>query len=222
MSERIVAVVPIRSLRNGKSRLSPVLAPEARERLLRHTAERVIDAAVRSGVIETVLVVSPDAEALAWAADLSPAVSALPQPPHHSGLNGAIDAGREWVRNRGATTIVSLFADLPFLGAEDIRGLTARTEAVVLGSDRRGEGTNALLLRLAGRGPEFTFAFGEQSLFKHLGEARRLGLDVTLHDAPGIGFDLDTPDDWADFFDGAVRNGTLAAPCCAECGAGVG
>jgi 2-phospho-L-lactate guanylyltransferase len=93
--------------------------------------------------------------------------------------------------------MISLFSDLPLIVADDIRGLVARKEPVVLGSDRRGEGTNALLLRLAGRGPEFTFAFGEGSLAKHLEEARRLGLNAGLHDAPGVAFDLDTPDDWS-------------------------
>ena len=217
-----MAVVPIRSLRNGKTRLAPVLAPQARERLLRQAAEWVIHAAVESGRIETVLVVSLDPEALVWAADLGSPVSTMSQPPHQPGLNGAIDAGREWAGALGATAIVSLFADLPLIRPEDIRGLTARPEAVVLGSDRRGEGTNALLLRLAGRGSEFRFAFGERSLLRHLEEARRLGLDVAVHDAPGIGFDLDTPDDWSDFLDAAAELGSLTAHSSAECGAGVG
>jgi 2-phospho-L-lactate guanylyltransferase len=95
--------------------------------------------------------------------------------------------------------VISLFADLPLIVADDIGGLLARMEPVVLGPDRRGEGTNALLLRFVGQGPEFTFAFGEGSLAKHLAEARRLGLGVGVHDAPGIAFDLDTPDDWSYF-----------------------
>ena len=222
MSEQIVAVVPVRSLRNGKTRLSPVLAPDARERLLRYAAERVIRAAVDSGTLEIVLVVSLDPEVLTWAAELSPTVSTMSQPQHLPGLNGAIDAGREWARTLGATAIVSLFADLPLIAPGDIRGLTGRGETVVLGPDRRGEGTNALLLRLAGRGPEFRFAFGEQSLVRHLNEARRLGLDVAVHDAPGIGFDLDTPDDWADFLDAAADRETLASHNSMECGAGIG
>ena len=156
-------------------------------------------AAVDSGRIETILVVSPDAETLAWAAGFGPAVVAMPQPEDRPGLNGAIDAGRAWALDHGASALVSLFADLPLIAPDDIRGLVARTEPVVLGPDRRGEGTNALLLRLAGRGPEFGFAFGDGSLAKHLDEARRLGLDAAMHDAPGIGFDLDTPDDWSDF-----------------------
>jgi len=199
VSERIVAVVPIRSLRHGKTRLAPVLGNEARGALLRGIADRVVAAAVESGLIETVLVVSPDAETLAWAAGLGPAVVAVPQLEHRLGLNGAIDAGRAWAVDRGASTVISLFADLPLIVADDIRGLMVRTEPVVLGPDRRGEGTNALLLRLVGRGSEFTFAFGEGSLAKHLEEARRLGLNAAVHDAPGIAFDLDTPDDWSYF-----------------------
>jgi 2-phospho-L-lactate/phosphoenolpyruvate guanylyltransferase len=199
VSERIVAVVPIRSLRHGKSRLSPVLGDEARQTLLRRVADRVVTAAVESGPIETVLVVSPDAGTLAWAADLAPAVVAVRQPEHRPGLNGAIDAGRAWALDHGALAVVSVFADLPLIVADDISGLVARTEPVVLGPDRRREGTNALLLRLAGRGSEFAFEFGDGSLGKHLDEARRLGLDTALHEATGIGFDLDTPDDWSDF-----------------------
>ena len=82
--------------------------------------------------------------------------------------------------------MISLFADLPLIVPDDIRGLVARTESVVVGADRRGEGTNALLLRLAGRGSEFTFAFGDGSLAKHLEEARRLGLEAAVHHSPGL------------------------------------
>jgi 2-phospho-L-lactate guanylyltransferase len=222
VSERIVAVVPVRSLRHGKTRLSPVLGNEARGALLRAIAHRVFSAAVGSGLLETVLVVSPDVETLAWAASLGPAVAAVPQPEHRLGLNGAIDAGRAWALDRGASTIISLFADLPLIVADDIRGMVARTEPVVLGPDRRGEGTNALLLRLAGRGPEFRFAFGEGSLAKHLEEARRLGLNAALHDAPGIAFDLDTPDDWSTFRELTMDCPGTDAWSPAACVAGVG
>jgi 2-phospho-L-lactate guanylyltransferase len=205
VSERIIAVVPIRSLRHGKTRLSPVLGNEARQTLLRGIAARVVTAAVDSSAVESVLIVSPDTETLAWATELGPAVVALPQPLERPGLNGAIDAGRRWTLDNNASAVVSLFADLPLIVPDDIRGLAARSEPVVLGPDRRGEGTNALLLRLAGRGSEFSFAFGAGSLAKHLEEARRLGLNASLHDAPGIAFDLDTPDDWSDFLQAQLQ-----------------
>jgi 2-phospho-L-lactate guanylyltransferase len=178
-----------------------VLDPEDREALLRRAAKGVMRAALDSGVVETVLVVSPESDVLTWAAESGPEVVGLPQPEDRPGLNGAIDAGREWAQATGADAMLSLFADLPLLEPEDIRGLVARTEQVVLGPDRRGEGTNALLLRLRGdeRAAGFRFAFGEGSLRKHLAEAARLGLDAGTHDANGIAFDLDTPADWTDY-----------------------
>jgi 2-phospho-L-lactate guanylyltransferase len=199
VNESIVAVVPIRSLRDGKTRLSSVLDLEARQTLIRRTAAGVIEAASASGALAAVLVISPDAETLAWASELGSNVVALPQPDRWPGLNGAIDAGREWALAHDAQRLLSLFADLPLLAPGDIRGLAALSQAVVLGADRRHEGTNALLLRLTGGGAGFHFAFGAGSLAKHREEARRLGLESTIYDAPGIGFDLDTPADWDDF-----------------------
>ncbi len=199
MSERIIAVIPIRSFQNGKIRLAPVLAPEARAAMLQQAARCVIEAARASGVVETILVVSPDPETLAWAGAVGPHVVALSQLNTLPGLIGAIDAGREWAVAAGADAMLSLFADLPFLAADDVRAMVGRGEPIVLGADRRGEGTNALLLRLDGASAGFRFAFGEGSLLRHLAEARRLGIAAAVHEATGIGFDLDTPDDWADY-----------------------
>lgn len=199
MSELIVAVVPIRSFREGKTRLAPVLTPQDRADFLRQSAERVISAALDSRVVDTVVVVSPDAEALTWSAGFGARVRALPQPAERPGLNGAMDAAREWALERDADSMLSLFADLPLLSIFDVRRLTSRRNPVVLGPDRRCNGTNAMLLRLQGAGAQFKFAFGEGSLAKHLVEARRLGLNPSVQEIPGIGFDLDTPHDWADY-----------------------
>ena len=219
--ERIVAVAPIRSFRNGKTRLASVLDQDARESLLRQTAAGVVAAARHSGCVESVLVIIPDAEALAWASGLGPGVMPVGQLESSPGLNGAIDQGRAWALAAGADAVLSLFADLPFLAASDIRGLAARPETIVLGPDRRGEGTNALLLRLAGPAAAFPFAFGEQSLARHLDEAARLGLDAGIHRTAGIAFDLDTPADWTDFLAAQTEWRTDAASMLIPCGAGV-
>lgn len=212
MNESIVAVVPIRALRDGKTRLAPVLDQEARQTLIRRTAAGVIEAARVSDVLDSVLVVSPDAETLAWADSLGSNVVALQQSDRWPGLNGAIEAGRDWALAQNAQTLLSLFADLPLLAPADIRGIAAQPQAVVLGADRRHEGTNALLLRLAGGGADFRFAFGAGSLAKHREEARRLGLEAAVYDAPGIGFDLDTPADWEDFLAERDEMSPLPAP----------
>lgn len=219
--ERIVGVVPVRSFRDGKTRLRHVLGSEARASLLLATANGVVGAARDSDRVATVLVVSPDAEVLAWAKRLGPGVTALAQPTATPGLNGAISAGREWAIAEGATAVLSVFADLPFIAGGDIRALVARSEPVVLGPDRRGAGTNALLLRLAGNGASFQFAFGEGSLRRHLAEAGRLGLDAGIVRAAGLAFDLDTPADWADFVAARQDWAVEAEPSPLRCGAGV-
>ena len=201
MSERIAAIVPIRSWRNGKTRLAPVLSPEARSALMGRAATGVLEAAVESGVVSTVLVVSADSEVLAWADRIGAPVTPLPQPDELVGLNGAIEAGRNWARERGMDAVLSLFADLPLLEADDVRQMVTRPESVVLGPDRNGKGTNALLLRLADDAGAFQFRFGEGSLARHEVEAMQLGLPFARVERTGVGFDLDTPQDWADFLD---------------------
>lgn len=216
MSDPITTVVPVRSLRNGKTRLSSVLSPEARAALLQRSAERVIAAATAADVVAQTLVVSADPEVLAWASRFRGGVIALPQPETHPGLIGAIDAGRTWATGNGYVRMLSLFADLPLLTAADIEAMAARAEPLVLGPDRRGEGTNALLLRLDREGMTFQFAFGEGSLAGHRAEAARLGLRAAIVERPGIGFDLDTPDDWSDFL-GAAADGEAEWNALAAC-----
>lgn len=224
MNELVVAVVPIRSFNNGKTRLASVLSPDERAAFLRDSAGRVIDAALQSRLVDTLLVVSPDPEALAWATGFGRRVHGLQQPADRPGLNGAMDAARTWAIERDADRLLSLFADLPRLTTFDIRRMLARRSPVVLGPDRRGEGTNAMLLRLQGPGEGLRFAFGEGSLRKHLGEAERLGLEATIQETPGIGFDLDTPEDWLAYLQDA-QDGTWHEPMLAgfvTCGACAG
>ena len=199
MSERIVVVVPVRSLRHGKTRLSPVLGKEARRTLLRGIADRVVTAAVDSGLIETVLVVSPDAEALEWAGRFGPTVVAAPQPEQPARSQWG-DRRRPGVGiDRGVSTLVSLFADLPLIDLTISAGLLAP------------DGTGRARRRSSWQGHERPPpAIGGTGTRVHVrvrrrqpGPAPRRGtpswLERPLHDAPGIAFDLDTPDDWSDF-----------------------
>lgn len=199
MSALIVGVVPIRSFREGKTRLAAILTGDQRATLLRRTASRVVCTLAASQIVDTVLVVSPEREVLDWAGEMGKRVLPLPQPAEQAGLNGAIEAARQWALERDADALLSLFADLPLLSTVDVRALVREPAPVVLGADRRGEGTNAMLLRLAGEGETFRFAFGPGSLEKHRAEAARLGLPSHVVMAPGVGFDLDTPADWDEY-----------------------
>lgn len=199
MNELLVAVVPIRSFRQGKSRLASILSEQERAGLLRESGKRVVRAALDARVIDTVLVVSPDDEALTWAAGFGPRVQSLEQGDSRPGLNEALDAARIWAIERDVDRILSLFADLPLLEGREVRRLVSRHQPVVLGPDRRQEGTNSLLLDLRGQGATFRFSFGAGSLQKHLAEAERLSLETSVVKLPGVEFDLDVPADWQEF-----------------------
>ncbi|MGH2530804.1 MAG: 2-phospho-L-lactate guanylyltransferase [Thermomicrobiales bacterium] len=191
----IVAVVPIRSVTGGKTRLAAAVAPRMREELVRRMLLGVLTAIHESHAISAVAVVSPDREALALAASAGavPVAQAASTP----GLNAAIDVGRQWAKERGAGAMLVLFGDLPLLTGDDVRNLVRRDAPVVLAPDRHGSGTNALLLRLgdAEEGRHFRFHYGHESYAHHIDEAHRLGLEVTTSIAPGTTLDLDTPDD---------------------------
>lgn len=200
MNGGTVALVPLRSLTTGKTRLAGVLSSAAREALTRQMVTGVIRSALSSEAIGGVVVVSPDPDALALAAATDPRVVPVLQPAERPGLLPGLDIGRRRADELGASGLLVLFGDLPLLDGADVRNMVRRAVPVVLAPDRHGTGTNALLLRLSALPPgeQFAFQFGEGSYRKHVAEAHRLGLDVATSISCGTSFDLDTPADLHD------------------------
>jgi 2-phospho-L-lactate guanylyltransferase len=62
----------------------------------------------------------------------------------------------------------------------------------VVAPDRRGTGTNALLVRPPGLIP---YRFGENSLDKHLEEAEAAGAEAHVYESDTLGLDVDIPAD---------------------------
>ncbi len=195
-SRQTVAMVPVRGLSTGKTRLAGVLDAEARTSLTIRMLRTVICAAITSVAVDRVAVISPDPAALSLARQIDPRVVAMVQEEATPGLNAAVTAGRRWAIERGARRFLVLFGDLPLLTASEVRTLAARQEAVVLATDRHGRGTNALAIGLNEPGAAaFRFGFGPDSLAHHRAEAERLGLSVVTFNQTGTTHDLDTPAD---------------------------
>lgn len=196
----VVVAVPLRGLDNGKTRLAAVLPAETRAALTRRMLRRVVRAAAEVAGVRAVAVVSPDPQALVFATEVHHRVVDIQQDARAAGLNAAAAAGRAWAIEEGAAACLVLFADLPLLTATDVRCLLDEPSEVTIATDRHGAGTNALLLRLeggvAGPASRFRFGFGEGSAARHAAEASRLGLTCATVHRRGIGFDLDTAEDW--------------------------
>jgi 2-phospho-L-lactate guanylyltransferase len=193
----IVAIVPIRSFSEGKTRLINVLSPPQRRSLIEEMFATVISAVRKSGAIARIGVISPDPEVLAAAEALGDDVTAIRQGSDRPGLNEAANIGREWAESIGAGAMLMLFGDLPLLTPGDVQSLVRRDAPVVIATDRHGLGTNGLVLRLGGAsgGHEFRFSYGPDSRQRHVDEADRLGMEVITAIGTGTAFDLDTIDD---------------------------
>ena len=188
----VFAVVPVKELWRTKSRLEPILDPGARAGLTLYMMGRVVSALQGAG-IENVCVVSPDRIVLEEARERG----AAPLLQESRGLNPALEEGRRWAMERGASALLVLPADLPLLDAGDVRevlGGIGEGPSVVISPDGAHAGTNALLLRPPDALP---FAFGSDSFEAHLRAARERDLDLRVCKRPHLAFDLDTADDLA-------------------------
>jgi len=176
-------VIPLRSFTHGKARLAAVLDDNERLALARTMADGVIAAAAPRPTV----IVSSASEVVAWAT--ARGVATIDDP---GTLDGAADAGREWVRGQGLQRVVVAHADLPFATTfDDVAGDGAAHIAVIV-PDHRGDGTPVLAVPVD---VPFRFAYGPKSATRHIEEARRCSLDVRIAHIAGLQFDVDVPAD---------------------------
>src|SRR5512147_661794 len=117
------AIVPVKPLRRGKSRLSPSLTDEERAELNRMLLERTLKTLIALREVEQVLVVSRDSSALAIARDLG---ARTVQEDGAPSLNTALRRATVVAQVYASRGVLVIPADLPLLTAVDIRTLLAR------------------------------------------------------------------------------------------------
>jgi len=204
------AIVPARSLADGKARLGSALDAEERAAivigLLRWTLE-ILGALPQVAVTHvasadpTLLELARRLGAVAIADEAAAGVS-QGNSDGAEALNAALRQARTTAVGAGAGAVLCLPADLPLLSGAALERLLDAADAalaagggrpivVIAPADARG-GTNALLLSPAG---VIEPAFGRASLAAHLLAAAASGASVQLVADPDLGFDLDTPDD---------------------------
>lgn len=192
-TNRIVAIIPIGTLENAKSRLGGTLDAEERRDLVDTMIYRTVRAALATPGIAETLVVSPDRDALEQATFLG----ARTMRQHGQGLNAGLREARDDAIAGGADAVVILPIDLPLVSPDAIRQLIAPLDVVgerplvVLAPDRHRRGTNGLLVAPP---DAIELAFGGDSRAAHQACARDAGARYVELDGP-LGLDLDTPDD---------------------------
>lgn len=188
------AIVPVKPLRRGKSRLAKVISADERADLNQYLLEHTIQVLAGIEEIEHVLVISRDTAALALARDLG---ARTVQENGNPDLNTALSRAVEIARSSGTCGILVVPADLPRLNPEDIRKILSyrkQSPVVVIAPDRKKQGTNALLVSP----PDLIeFKYGPGSFEKHSQAALEAGARLEICHLPALELDLDEPDDLA-------------------------
>jgi len=190
----IAALVPVKALRQSKSRLRPVLSDGQRQALVMAMLADVLGLLAGVSAIAATAVVSPDVEVLAFARQLG--AQAIREPPQPRGLNAALAFASRVLCEQGAGGLLVLPVDVPLANAADIEAILNHIDghpSVVLCPSRSG-GTNALALRPPGIIP---FRFGHRSAAAHQREARARGLPLVVLPLASLALDIDRPQDLA-------------------------
>ncbi|HEV8227583.1 MAG TPA: 2-phospho-L-lactate guanylyltransferase [Methylomirabilota bacterium] len=188
-----VIAVPVKDLVNAKQRLVPLLAPAERGELARAMLEDVLDALDQARVGD-VLVVTRDLAVEVLAKRHGAATLAEES---NRGHTEAVAHAQRAAVARGARRFVTIPGDVPCTSPEELTALAAALPSgpgVAFVPSLSGFGTNAVLLEP----PDgLALKFGEPSFENHLGAARAAGLQPLVLRLPGIGLDIDAPDDLA-------------------------
>lgn len=187
------AIVPVKPLRRGKSRLAGTLNENERTELNRALLKHTLETLSSLKEVDGVLVVSRDPNALTIARNHG---ARTVQEDGQPELNTALKRATIVAQVYATRAVLVLPADLPLITREDILTLIKRaTEppVVVIAPDRHGKGTNALLISPPGL---IEYDFGENSFQRHCELVKKAGARLEVVDLPSLALDLDLPEDF--------------------------
>jgi 2-phospho-L-lactate/phosphoenolpyruvate guanylyltransferase len=190
----IFAILPVKSPRNAKQRLTGFLPVEQREALARVLYKQTLAALCQAEGIDRVVVATSDVEVAEHARCSGALVFEEDQQVSHS-----VSADTACLRAMalGATTVLLVPIDVPTATPADFTQLAASAHpGLIVVPSADGTGTNALV-----RTPPdcIQSRFGPGSFRAHLDQALSKGLPADVLRLPGLMFDIDTPEDVAEF-----------------------
>ena len=186
----VAAVVPVKELGRSKSRLADVLTAEQRASLSLNLLRRVLAAA--TPVCERTVVVGKDERVR----EVARKAGAEWTEDSAGDLTVAVSLAFSELMSGGEAPVY-LPGDLPFVRSEDVQGLVRVSRGgtvLTLAPARFDGGTNAIVVP---PGSPFRPALTGSSFDGHREAARALGLRTAYFDSPGLGIDIDRPEDLA-------------------------
>jgi len=208
---KISILVPIKRLDISKQRLSSVLSVAARKALVIAMAHDVMTALTEAKSVAEIVVVTCDPVAASVARPFGARILTEGADDGHS---HAIRTGVEALRDAGAEDVMTVPIDVPLVTAQEIDTVADNHPrkpgfSIVPARDRFG--SNCILSSPPGIVQPM---FGPGSFESHCAAARSAGAEVRILELPGLGLDIDTPEDIEAFM--RIGQGTHTAAIVAD------
>ncbi|MGH7061389.1 MAG: 2-phospho-L-lactate guanylyltransferase [Stellaceae bacterium] len=190
------AVVPVKERDRAKERLAPALPPPLRQALAAAMLEDVLTALAAAPGLAGLILVTVDPAAHILARHYGARVVETGAREGHS---GAVAAAAQLLAAEGAAGMLTLPGDIPLVTADEIEALLAAhrpAPSFTIAPSHDEQGSNAVLLSPPDAVP---LRFGPDSFFPHLRAAEAQGIRPSVLHLPGIGLDIDNPEDLALF-----------------------
>ena len=184
--DNIYAIIPVSKFKNAKTRLSPFLSEEEREKLLKVMLQDVTDTLKR--YVDKIFIISRDEDVLTYAKSLK--LDTILE-NENSNLNKALTQAMKFCKGKTRKVII-VPSDIPLIGKTNIAMLIKASKSldfIIVPS--KGGGTNMMIMKPMAIHTHFEgFSYKE-----HVNAAERKKLNPQVHDSLFMALDVNTAED---------------------------
>ncbi len=184
--DNIYAIIPVSKFKNAKTRLSPFLSEEEREKLLKVMLQDVTDTLKKH--VDKIFIISRDEDVLKYAESLN--LDTILE-NEDSNLNKALKQAMKECKGK-AKKVIIVPSDVPLIGKTNVSMLieaSKNLDFIIVPS--KGGGTNMIIMKPMAIHTKFEgFSYKE-----HVSAAERKKLNPQVHDSFFIALDVNTAQD---------------------------
>ncbi|MBE6494975.1 MAG: 2-phospho-L-lactate guanylyltransferase [Methanobrevibacter thaueri] len=182
----IYAIIPVTKFKNAKTRLSPFLSEDEREKLLKVMLQDVTDTLKKH--VDKIFIISRDEDVLSYAESLN--VNTIHE-NENSNLNKALTQAMKLCKGK-ARKVIIVPSDIPLIGKTNIQMLidaSKNLDFIIVPA--KGGGTNMIIMKPMAIHTRFEgFSYKE-----HVNAAEKKKLNPQVHDSFFMALDVNTTED---------------------------
>lgn len=184
--DNIYAIIPVSKFKNAKTRLSPFLTEEEREKLLKVMLQDVTDTLKKH--VDKIFIISRDEDVLEYAKKLN--LNTILE-DENSNLNKALKQAMKQCKEKTRKVII-VPSDVPLIGKTNLAMLIDASKSldfIIVPS--KGGGTNMIIMKPMA----IHTRFEGLSYKEHVNAAERKKLNPQVHDSLFMALDVNTAED---------------------------